>query len=157
MARKCRNYDQLASEWVENLSTGNRKENTTYCGRMYYYGNRIHSYGSHHVIARAVDTPKGQVILFNCDTYSKTTSKHHSTVRYYLRNRKKFYVPDANTDHLSNIRYFREQADALRDKAKRAWKYRDRYISQAEAYEAQINEYLEYFPQAMLQRLTGRA
>jgi len=58
---------------------------------MYFEGNKIYSYGSHHCIAQILED--GKSVLFNSSTYSVTTSNHHSQVRSALSHLDGYTVP----------------------------------------------------------------
>lgn len=66
-------HEEVAQNWIKGKkSTGSR---------MFTDGRIIYSYGTHFPIAVKLD---GDVILFNKDKYSRSTSKHQSHVHSEL-------------------------------------------------------------------------
>ena len=56
---------------------------------MYFYNDKIYSYGSHYLLAEFLDS---NTILINDKGYSNTTSKHISLVTSATRNRKQYFI-----------------------------------------------------------------
>lgn len=68
--------DTVAHLWA-NASQDSARDQS---GRFYYTGSALYSYGSHHVIAYRMENADGSVsYLWNAETYSATTSRHHAT------------------------------------------------------------------------------
>lgn len=67
------NYETCAGVWAAQ----SQDRGHTQCGRMYFTGKVIYSYGTHFPLARIV----GGAVLLNDSTYSVTTSKHQQVVR----------------------------------------------------------------------------
>ena len=77
------------SEIVHVFNEQNQFEGRTSNGSMYFYNNKIYSYGSHYLLAEFLDN---NTILINDKGYSNTTSKHISLITLATRNRKQYFI-----------------------------------------------------------------
>lgn len=70
---------QLSHVWANQLQSEGRGNS------MFFEGPVIYSYGYHYEIARFVDAPNGQkVVFFNDNSYSNSTAKHSRHVRHAI-------------------------------------------------------------------------
>ena len=76
------------SEIVHVFNEQNQNEGRTSTGSMYFYNNKIYSYGSHYLLGHFIDN---DTILINDTGYSNTTSKHISLITSATRNRKQYF------------------------------------------------------------------
>ena len=75
MTRQVYPRDMVAHLWA-NASQDSARDPS---GNFYYNGPALYSYGSHHVIAYRMENTNGSVsYLWNADTYSVTTARHHA-------------------------------------------------------------------------------
>ncbi len=152
--KKHRNYDDLVSSWVNDMSVDHSISGNS--SRMYTEGGKIFSYGSHFCIANVLHS----VTLFNSGNYSnsRVTPKHKSLVRYHLRG-EVIEVPNpeiySGEEHLQNLEWLVKQKRHALDMASRARKRKQSWLDQAEKYSANIDRYMELFPQAIAHRLKG--
>ncbi len=63
-------HSEVAHFWA------NRIQSEVHSGNVFFEGDSIYSYGTHFELARRV---KPHVVLFNPESYSSSTSKHHCT------------------------------------------------------------------------------
>jgi hypothetical protein len=82
-------HSALAHVWANQLQNEGRSAN------MFFNGASIYSYGSHYEIAKFVDAPNGeQVVFINSNGYSSSTGKHTNHVLHAIpKNIKSFSVP----------------------------------------------------------------
>lgn len=93
-------------------------------GTLYFNGPTLFSYRDSFPIAHFF----GDVVLFNADSYSVTTSKHQSWARYALRQFESFEIP-ALRDVLEIIRTKKEKS---------ALEYIESQIAAIDAHEAKL-------------------
>ena len=77
------------SEIVHVFNEQNQNEGRTSTGSMYFYNNKIYSYGSHYLLGHFIDN---ETILINDTGYSNTTSKHIYLLQDATRNRKQYFT-----------------------------------------------------------------
>jgi hypothetical protein len=82
-------HSELAHVWANQLQNEGRG------GNMFFNGASIYSYGSHYEIAKFVEAPNGEKVVFiNSNGYSSSTGKHTNHVLHAIpKNIKKFSVP----------------------------------------------------------------
>lgn len=62
------------------------------CTNVFFYDDKIYSYGYHYLLAAFIENKKGQkAILINDSGYSRTTGKHISTMIQASRQYRQFY------------------------------------------------------------------
>lgn len=135
-------YDALAHAWAYG---DNNFEGHTPGRRMFAYGNRIFSYGSHFMIAQKVQTKSGTVVIFNSNTYSNTTCTHQACVRAAIRDRQIIEVPGAELNHENNVKYFTQEIKTALEKRAKARKYAESYLIQAIVAQEKAKLYVETF------------
>jgi hypothetical protein len=124
---------ELAHVWAQQKQESGRGSN------MFFEGAKIYSYGHHFCIANFV---KPDVILFNSNGYSKTTSKHKSFVSRAIHSAKVFTVPsvdfelrfkgDSKKAHEVNTEYFKKQIFIAIEAAKTSNKYSELEVLNAQ-------------------------
>jgi len=140
---------EVAHLWAHQLQE--RAQNSG--GYFYFEGRTIYSYGSHFPIATFYDLNE-KVILFTTRTYSNSTAKHCSHVRYALSNDAKvFYVPylckdsdtknDRKSAHKKNVEYLVGEIEELGAKQLKV-RTADYTVSIKRAVDS-LKEYIEYF------------
>lgn len=123
------------------------KEQDCRSGHMIHEGDTIFSYGHHFPIARRND----DVVLLTGRRYSVTTSNHIGLVGFALYNSKDtVFVVDnvlaeSEEEHADNIRLMLDDARELVEKSKRARKYSESYMREADARFETVNEYRRKF------------
>ena len=143
-------HQEIAHRWAQNNKPGaNVKGFNMFCA-----GGRIYSYGHHFIIARFAATParRGKpsrdVVLFNADGYSVSTSKHKSYTRRAIPSHYEvFEVPDLQDFDYSTVmgrkvlEWHVKQAAELYAKAQRArvngpWleQQAERHLTEAERF-----------------------
>ncbi len=87
--------ENVAHLWANKI----QDEAATAYRNLYFNGNSIFLYGSHFEIARHVENKKGEkAVFFTTRSYSNTTAKHISIVRYACSHLDKIYIPGKNFD-----------------------------------------------------------
>jgi hypothetical protein len=82
-------------------------------GRNFFFErNVIYSYGYHFPIARILESG---IVLFTNRSYSNTTAKHISLVRYALNHKDKIYVHNPNASVVDNLIAFSKDLKAKFD------------------------------------------
>lgn len=78
-------YDNVALRWIRR-ALGRTSDKPLTNPRMPFQDDVIYSYGTHFEIARVLRDHKGapRGVLINGDTFSNTTSKHQSAVRFAI-------------------------------------------------------------------------
>lgn len=121
-------YRECVQAWLGGQGSGKAG-----CGRMFFNGKTLYSYGDHYPMACIVH--KGKVCLVNCTSNSATTNKHMSIVRYEVDRVEfdaVFYLP---TRVLKGWAY----DDEPRDLSLHATAF-DYYVSEAkESFEKSLN------------------
>lgn len=82
-------HSELAHVWANQLQASGRG------GNMFFNGASIYSYGSHYEIAKFVEAPNGdQVVFINSNGYSSSTGKHtRHVINAIPLDMDKFFVP----------------------------------------------------------------
>jgi hypothetical protein len=129
-------HSQVAHAWANQTGKQRRGFN------MFYEGPVLYSHGHHWELARLETAPNGQdVALGNAESpgRSLSTNKHYREARRAARHLKWFdvvsLVPNTNYDH-----YITEANEAI-GKAKRARKYQQIHLDNAERFLATANDY----------------
>ena len=81
------------SEIVHIFNEQNQNKGRTSSGSMYFYNNKIYSYGSHYLLAEFLDN---DTIMINNKGYSSTTGKHISLITSATRNRKQYFINETD-------------------------------------------------------------
>lgn len=77
-----------SSEVVHKFASQSQDEGR--CSNVYFFKEKIYSYGSHFCMANIVGPGR---VLITSRSYSVTTAKHLSQVRYALNHLKRCYIP----------------------------------------------------------------
>lgn len=126
------------SEIVHVFNEQNQYEGRTSNGSMYFYNNKVYSYGSHYLLAEFLDS---QTVLINDKGYSTTTGKHISLITSATRNRKQYFVTKT---HYSIVN---QNIKEYLNKLVKARKTKEFYLSQIDSTLKMYFEYLEYTKQ----------
>jgi hypothetical protein len=137
-------HNKVAHAWAHQ--TG--KNRTGF--NMYYEGDTIYSYGQHFPIARHVRTEQGErAVLFTTDTYGVSTAKHKTITWRACHHLKVFNVPFVRArslvEHQANYQALIASAHESMGKAKRARKYTDLHLNDAEQSITEANDYNHAF------------
>jgi hypothetical protein len=65
-----------------------RNNKAVFHSSMFFSNNTIYSYGYHFAIAKHMENENGKFVLFTTRSYSNTTAKHQSKMRYSIRHLK---------------------------------------------------------------------
>ena len=103
-------------------------------GNVFFYGDKIYSYGYHYLLAEFIDD---KTILINDSGYSSTTSKHISYVTSGTRQYKQFFTTKCE------IGLVYSQVLSLQDKLANARKP-ENYINGILSLWDSLNEYVKY-------------
>ena len=147
------NNSQVAHCWANQTKAKGRGSN------FFFEGKSIYSYGGHFEVARLVQTEKGKTIaLFDPTTYSQSTSQHQSHARQACHNLHDVFdapsFPMRRTEAPTRA-WFKEVFAHYRDKAvesyrraKRARKYTDLFLDDAEEATANARALKAHYPKA---------
>jgi hypothetical protein len=108
--------DIVAQLWAEKRQEHAR--NARYS--LYFQDDTIYSYGAHFPIARHVRHKGKQAVLMTTGTYSRTTSKHTSLVRYACSGLRVFDVHDVTAKPGKQFRNYKLRLQNLALKRKAA-------------------------------------
>ena len=126
------------SEIVHVFNEQNQNEGRTSNGSMYFYNNKIYSYGSHYLLGHFIDN---NTIIINDTGYSNTTSKHINLITGATRNRKQYFTTRTEYKTVNrNIKYYL-------NKLTRATKRKDYYLNIIDRTLKMYFDYLEYTKQ----------
>ena len=126
------------SEIVHVFNEQNQNEGRTSNGSMYFYNNKIYSYGSHYLLGIFIDN---NTILINDKGYSTTTEKHISLITSATRNRKQYFISK------TNCKIVNENIKEYLNKLVKARKTKESYLSQIDSTLKMYFDYLEYTKQ----------
>jgi hypothetical protein len=87
------------SEIVHVFNEQNQYEGRTSNGSMYFYNDKIFSYGSHYILGHFIDE---KTIIINNKGYSNTTSNHISLIRNATRDKKQYFTNFIETETVLN-------------------------------------------------------
>lgn len=126
------------SEIVHVFNQQSQNEGRTSTGSMYFYSNKIYSYGSHYLLGHFLDN---NTILINDKGYSSTTSKHIYLLKYATRNRKQYF------ETKTNFKLVNKNIKEYLNKLTRARKTKEFYLSEIDSTLKMYFDYLEYTKQ----------
>lgn len=110
------------SELVHVYAQQTQKEGRTSNGSMFFYNNKLYSYGRHFLLAEIICPNRG-VIIINDTFYSSTTRKHQSLTYSATSQYIQFFKEDIDIEIVKN------RVNELKHKLSRARKPQ-KYISQ---------------------------
>lgn len=126
------------SEIVHKFNEQNQYEGRTSNGSMYFYNNKIYSYGSHYLLGEFIDE---NTIVINNRGFSNTTSKHISMLINATRDKKQFFTTKIETKIvLNNIKEYL-------NKLTRARKTKEYYLNKIDSTLKMYFDCLEYTKQ----------
>lgn len=130
-------HSETAHYWANQVQSEGKANN------VFFEGKSIFSYGKHFEIARIVNS---NVVFFNPERYSSSTSKHQCIVRRSIpANMEVFEIDGFDNDHKHNLQQYIDQIKELRVKAVKARKYKDYYLDSCREKICKIERYLEVF------------
>ena len=147
------NNSQVAHCWANQTKAKGRGSN------FFFEGESIYSYGGHFEVARLVQTEKGKPISLHTTTlYSVTTESHKSAALAACHNlHDQFFVPSFPMRRMEAptrawfkevFAHYRDKAVESYRKAKRARKYTDMHLLDAEEAIANARALKAHFPKA---------
>jgi len=126
------------SEIVHAFNEQNQYEGRTSNSSMYFYNNKLYSYGSHYLLCEFIDS---NTVIINDKGYSVTTNKHISLVRSATSNRKQYFRSkiDYEIVNLSIKDYLKKLVNARKTK--------DYYLRELDSTFKMYFDYLEFTKQ----------
>lgn len=118
-----------------------QEEARTPTGNLYFYGQKIYSYGSHFCIARFVDD---RTLLFTERSYSNTTAKHINYVWGATSHKDRILCAYPTGSHEQNFNYWINEAEAITDKLRNARKP-EIYLTELNNLKYRVDRYKQYF------------
>lgn len=119
------------------------------CSNVFFNKKEIYSYGYHFCMAKVLDLNR---ILITDRTYSVTTSKHMSEIRYATNHYQQCFVPFPEKDFAGNMTAWKnrikEQFDILNNTRKRP-QTKDNARNELAYIVSSIEKYLEWTNQKM--------
>lgn len=111
--KKCFNKDQLCHVWAQQTQS----DGYTPRNRMFFYGDKIYSYGQHYLAAKIYTKADGtKFALVNSSKYSVTTASHLASIRDSLRGLMPYFEcpnPDDLNDEVNLNYYSNSVADSI--------------------------------------------
>lgn len=87
------------SEIMHVFAQRSQNEARTSNGNVFFYGNKIYSYGYHYLLGEFLDS---ETILINDKGYSVSTQKHINYLRQAVSQYKRFYTTETDEKYLIN-------------------------------------------------------
>jgi len=125
-------------EIVHVFNQQNQYEGRTSNGSMYFYNNKIYSYGPHYLLAEFLDS---QTVLINDKGYSSTTGKHIYLLIDATRDKNQYFI--TKTDYKIVNQNIKEYLNKL----VRARKTKEYYLNEIDSTLKMYFDYLEYTKQ----------
>lgn len=135
--KKVHTPDNVAHLWANQ----HQEEARTQTHNLYFNGNSIYSYGSHFCIAKHVE---GGVVLFTERSYSNTTAKHKSIVRYACIHKNIVYCHNPQGSHHENFGAWKQECEFIISKLAKA-KKPEKYIQELEGVKHRADRYAKLF------------
>lgn len=116
-----------------------RSQDNAKCSNVFFYGDKIYSYGYHYLMGEFITNKEGQIaIMINNSGYSRTTAKHVSYLSSATRQYKQFFTIYCDSKQVL------QQLESLMQKLGNA-KKPQKYISEALNILEHFNEFLTWF------------
>jgi hypothetical protein len=135
------NNSTVAHNWANQIGNYGKGSN------FFFENDAIYSYGYHFKIAKLF--PEKNLVLFNCSSYSNTTSKHQAytmrAIPSHLNLIKCKDVEPGFYGHKTNILYFLNSCKNLIRKAETSRKYKDFELSAALRFFNDCKLYIQLF------------
>jgi hypothetical protein len=112
----------------------NQSQNEANCSNVFFYGNKIYSYGYHYLLGEFIDN---YTIIINDNGYSVTTSKHISQLQQATSHKKRFYT--SQTDPKNVLYSIKSDVEKLQNARKPQM-----YIDNSLNLFNKLNEFIEY-------------
>ena len=129
-------HSEVAHYWANHIQQEGRASN------VFFEGNSIFSYGHHFEMARFM---KDNIIFFNNDTYSVSTSKHQSITRRAIPEYCKVFTVSSFDNHSINIENYLDQIKIFQLKASRAKTLKTFYLDRCKKLIYEVIDYLDIF------------
>ena len=144
--KKVHTPDNVAHLWANQ----HQEEARTQTYNLYFNGKSIYSYGSHFCIAKHLENG---VILFTERSYSNTTAKHKSIVRYACNHKEIVYCSNPQGSHHENFSAWKNECEGYISKLAKA-KKPEKYIQELEGVKYRAERYAKLFDIAVPEELT---
>ena len=116
-----------------------RSQDNAKCSNVFFYGDKIYSYGYHYLMGEFITNKEGQIaIMINNSGYSRTTAKHVSYLSSATRQYKQFFTIYCDSKQVL------QQLESLMQRLGNA-KKPQKYISEALNILEHFNEFLTWF------------
>jgi len=135
--------EQVAHLWAHQTQL----EAKTPGHNLYFFKEKIFSYGSHFEIARHVVNKKGEkAVFFTTRSYSNATAKHISIVRAACSHFNKIHIPAKDFDTYKGEQNFQAWLTQLEDQFKLLAKARKKeiYLSNIKSLSNDIKIYVDF-------------
>lgn len=136
-------HGQIATRWAKRDRAESLKGHHIFCDR-----DTIYSYGYHFPIARWHDK---RTVFFNADSYSKSTGRHKSIVRWTLRRNcpdvTVFTLPRAfwgNSDYALSTIFYKDKIQTAVGKWQRARVHKNHHMRDAHHYLQEFKTYCAF-------------
>jgi len=120
------------------------------CSNVFFRGKEIYSYGYHFCMAKILESSK---VLITDRSYSVTTSKHLSEIRYALNHFDRLFVPHPESSFESNAkvweRRIKKQIDILNNPRKRPATKENAKLELAHIV-SNVEKYIDWTSQKMI-------
>ena len=126
------------SEIVHVFNEQSQNEGRTSNGSMYFYNNKMYSYGPHYLLGHFLDN---NTILINDAGYSNTTSKHIYLLQDATRDKKQYFRTQ------TEYKIVNKSIKDYLNKLTRATKKKEYYLSIIDSTLKMYFDYLEYTKQ----------
>ena len=125
-------------EIMQIFNEQKQSEGKNSSGSIYFYDNKIYSYGSHYLLGEFIDK---DTIIINDYGYSNTTSKHISLLRIATENKKQFFTTKIYSSIvLDNINFWLKKMNKARQR-------KQYYLNKIDSTFKMYFDYLEYTKQ----------
>ena len=130
-------HSEVAHYWANQVQGEGKASN------LFFEGKSIFSYGRHFEVARFASP---DIVFFNSESYSVSTSKHQSIVRRAIpAGVEVFEIDGFDNDHKYNIQQYIDRIKKLREKAVKARKNKEFHLEQCRFNIERMERYIEIF------------
>lgn len=126
------------TEIMHVFNEQSQEEGRTSNNNIYFYDNKIYSYGSHYLLGKFIDK---ETIIINDEGYSNSTSKHISLLINATRDKRQFFTTKIYTSIVL------DSVTEWLKKLTRARKTKQYYLNEIDSTFKMYFEYLEYTKQ----------
>lgn len=115
-------------------------------GSMYFYNDKIYSYGKHYLLCEFIDS---NTVLINNKGYSNTTAKHINYITAATSDKRQFFTESSETHAVYN------NLKELLNKLPRATKHKDSYVMQIDRLLKSYFSFVEYTKRKSILKLNS--